>query len=86
MCYCFLFIQCISFVVLIYIAGPREDGTCTRKPHQEDSAEAQETLKDQIKRPLLHNVEDGKNEVIVTDSINCEAIVIEKVPSAVTCR
>ncbi len=81
MCYCFLFIQCICFVVLIYIAGPREDGTWTRKPHQEDSAEAQETLKDQIKRPLLHNVEDGKNEVIVTDAINGESIVIEKVAS-----
>jgi hypothetical protein len=79
MCYCFLFIQCISFVLLIWIAGPREDGTWTRKPHQEDSAEAQESLKEQIQTPLLQrNVEDGKNQVIVTSTINGESIVIEK--------
>ena len=79
MCYCFLFIQCISFVLLIWIAGPREDGTWTRKPHQEDSAAAQESLKEQISTPLLQrNVEDGKNQIIVTSTINGESIVIEK--------
>ena len=79
MCYCFLFIQCISFVVLVYIAGPREDGTWTRKPHQEDSAAAQDSLKAQIEKPLLQrNVEDGKNQIIVTDTINGESIVIQK--------
>jgi hypothetical protein len=88
-CYCFLFFQACAFVWLVYIAGPREDGTWTRKPHQEDQQLAQNSLEGEITsaseemtQPLLPDEESSKIVVTSYDGKgNATKVVVEKISS-----
>lgn len=88
-CYCFLFFQACAFVWLVYIAGPREDGTWTRKPHQEDQQLAQNSLEgeiscvsEEIRQPLLPDDESSKIVVTSYDGKgNATKVVVEKISS-----
>lgn len=88
-CYCFLFFQAVAFVWLVYIAGPREDGTWTRKPHQEDQQASQQSLEnvlsasaEESQEPLLPDEDSSK--VILTSydgKGNATKIIVEKISS-----